>query len=109
MRRPEFLLVRSAYRLALRREHDLDAIATSGSANGERGVWKKIRKLPVIPKVRNFLWKLIKNGLPTNANRRYRHTVLRIMLLARCVGAVRRAGSILRFEETSHFNTVAIL
>jgi hypothetical protein len=83
--------VRSAYRsLALRREHDLVAMGTSGSANGERGVWKKIWKLPVIPKVRNFFWKLIKNGLPTNANRHYRH----ITDNAACemCGAVREDG-----------------
>jgi hypothetical protein len=28
------------------------------------------------PKVRNFIWKLIKNGLPTNANCRYRHIIV---------------------------------
>jgi hypothetical protein len=65
--------VRSGYRLALIRDHDLDAMGSSTNANGERAVWKKLWKLPVLPKVRNFLWKLIKNGLPTNANRRYRH------------------------------------
>jgi hypothetical protein len=27
----------------------------------------------VLPKVRNFIWKMIKNGLPTNGNRCYRH------------------------------------
>jgi hypothetical protein len=27
----------------------------------------------VLPKIRNFAWKMIKNGPPTNANRRYRH------------------------------------
>jgi hypothetical protein len=47
--------VKSAYRLALTRDHDLDAMGTIVSANGERGVWKKIWKLPVLPKVRNFI------------------------------------------------------
>jgi hypothetical protein len=65
--------VRSAYRLALERAHNLDEVGTSALANGERGVWRKIWKLPVLPKVRNFIWKLIKNGLSTNANRQYRH------------------------------------
>jgi hypothetical protein len=27
----------------------------------------------VLPKVQNVIWRLIKNGLPTSANRRYRH------------------------------------
>jgi hypothetical protein len=30
-------------------------------------------KLKDAPKVRNFLWKLIKNGLPTNENHSYKH------------------------------------
>jgi ribonuclease HI len=64
---------RSAYRLALTRSLDLDSMGSSASASGERGVWKKLWQLPVPPKVRNFVWKLTKNGLPTNANRCYRH------------------------------------
>jgi hypothetical protein len=39
----------------------------------DRAVWRKLWKLPVPPKVRIFLWKLIKNGLPTIANRCFRH------------------------------------
>jgi hypothetical protein len=27
----------------------------------------------VLSKIRNFVWKMIKNGLPTNANMHYRH------------------------------------
>jgi hypothetical protein len=37
--------VRSVYKLALTRDHDLDAVGTSASASGERSVWKKIWKL----------------------------------------------------------------
>jgi hypothetical protein len=65
--------VRSVYKLALTRDHDLDAVGTSVSASRERSVWKKIWKLPILPKVCNFIWKVSRNGLPTNANRRYRH------------------------------------
>jgi hypothetical protein len=60
--------VRSAYRLALTRVQDLDALGSSSEPRGERAVWKKMWKLPVLPKVRNFVWKMIKNGLPANEN-----------------------------------------
>jgi hypothetical protein len=65
--------VRSAYRMALIRAQDLDDMGSSTSASGERSAWKQIWKLLTLPNVRNFIWKLIKNGLPTNANRCYRH------------------------------------
>jgi hypothetical protein len=55
------------------RDHDLDVVGTSTSASGEQCVWKKIWKLPVMPKVCNFFWKVVRNGLPTNANRCYKH------------------------------------
>jgi hypothetical protein len=66
-------LVMSAYRLALTRAQNLDEIGSSTTANGEHSVWRKIWKLPVLPKVQNFIWKVTRSGLPTNANRRYRH------------------------------------
>jgi hypothetical protein len=65
--------VRSAYRLALNIAQDLDAIGSSSSANGERGVWKKLWNLPALPRIRNFVWKLTQNGLPSNANRCFMH------------------------------------
>jgi hypothetical protein len=67
--------VRSAYRLAGTRVRGLDAIGSSSVPTGERSVWKKVWKLQVIPKVRNFIWKMVKNGLPTNENRFARHIV----------------------------------
>jgi hypothetical protein len=65
--------VRSAYRLALTRALNLEEEGSSTAPRGDRAVWKKLWNLPIPPKVRNFLWKLVKNGLPTNENRRYRH------------------------------------
>jgi hypothetical protein len=65
--------VKSAYRLALTRAKILDAMGSSSAQAGEPRVWKKVWKMPVLPKVRNFIWKMIKNGLPTNGNRCYRH------------------------------------
>jgi hypothetical protein len=65
--------VSSAYRLALERAHNLNEVGTSSAASGERSAWSKIWKLPVLPKVHNFIWKMLKNRLPTNANRHYRH------------------------------------
>jgi hypothetical protein len=65
--------VRSAYRLALTRAQNLDAMGSSVTASGERGVWRKKWKLLVLPKICNFIRKMIKNGLPTNGNRWYRH------------------------------------
>jgi hypothetical protein len=66
-------LVRSAYRMALSKAMNLDERGSSAEGNGERKVWKKIRRLPVLPKVRNFIWKLVRNGLPTSESRCHRH------------------------------------
>jgi hypothetical protein len=50
----------------------MEDMGSSSERGGQRKVWSKIWKLPVLPKVRNFIWKLVRNGLPTNENRRYR-------------------------------------
>jgi hypothetical protein len=65
--------VRSAYRLALTRATNMDDLGSSSEGGGERKVWRKIWKMPVLPKVRNFIWKMVRNGLPTNENRCYIH------------------------------------
>jgi hypothetical protein len=65
--------VHSANRLVLARATNLDGEGGSSAPGGDRAVWRKLWKLQVPPKVRNFLWKFIKNGLPTNTNRYYRH------------------------------------
>jgi hypothetical protein len=61
-------LVRSAYRLALSRALNLEEEGSSLTPKGEKAVWKRLWNLPIPPKVRNFLWKMVKNGLPTNDN-----------------------------------------
>jgi hypothetical protein len=66
-------LVRSTYRLALMRATNMDELGSSSERGGERKVWLKIWKMPVLPKVRNFIWKMVQNRLPMNENRRYRH------------------------------------
>lgn len=40
---------------------------------GERSTWKKIWKAKVPSKVRVFAWKIVRNGLPTRANKKHRH------------------------------------
>jgi hypothetical protein len=65
--------IRSAYRMALSKAMNLDEWGRSVEGNGERKVWKKIWRLPVLPKVRNFIWKLVRNGLPTCESRCHRH------------------------------------
>jgi hypothetical protein len=69
----DIFTVRSAYRVALRRKYDAGATSTSSSAEGERSIWKLIWTARVPSKVRVFAWKVVKNGLPTNANRKYCH------------------------------------
>jgi hypothetical protein len=65
--------VRSAHRLALTRATDLDAMGSSSDPRGERAIWKKTWKMPVLAKGRNLIWKMVRSGLPTNENRCYRH------------------------------------
>lgn len=65
--------VRSAYRLAMQLDRELGHQGSSTAPDGERAVWRKLWRLAVPPKVRVFAWKAIQNGLPTRANRHYRH------------------------------------
>ncbi|GJN40248.1 hypothetical protein PR202_gb29435 [Eleusine coracana subsp. coracana] len=65
--------VRSAYRLGMRLYHDLGLEGSSLSPEGERKVWGKFWKLRVPSKVKIFGWKIVHNGLPTRANKHYRH------------------------------------
>jgi hypothetical protein len=53
--------------------HNTQEIGSSSAPLEDRVVWRRLWKLPTLLKV--FLWKLINNGLSTNANRCYRHIV----------------------------------
>lgn len=62
--------VRSAYRLAVRRqEAELGMQASSTSAMGTRPSWNVIWKLKVLNKVRVFAWKVTSGVLPTKLNK----------------------------------------
>lgn len=65
--------VRSAYRLAMRMHHGVGEVGTSFLVDSSRQSWKKFWKIKIPSKVKAFAWKFINNGLPTNANKCYRH------------------------------------
>lgn len=67
--------VNSAYRLALRREHGEGEIGTSSTPTDGRKVWKSLWSTQVPEKVKVFAWKVANNGIPTQANKCYRHLV----------------------------------
>lgn len=64
--------VKSAYKVALRLRENTQAEHSRAGLN--RPIWKKIWKLNIPPKVRNFLWRAGSNILPTRENLR-RHRV----------------------------------
>jgi hypothetical protein len=57
----------------MRETYEMGDIGSSSSPEGERAIWKKFWKAAVPSKMLVFAWKVIKNGLPTRANRNYRH------------------------------------
>jgi hypothetical protein len=65
--------VRSAYRLAMQEKYEMGTTGSSTSMEGERSSWKQVWKAKVPSKVRVFAWKVIKNGLPTMANKMHHH------------------------------------
>ena len=70
-----FFSVKSAYRLAMRREHGEGEIGTSSTPPDGRKVWKDLWYIKVPEKVKVFAWKVANNGIPTQANKCYRHLV----------------------------------
>jgi hypothetical protein len=58
--------VKSAYKVYVRLR-DSERGAGSGSVN-ENIFWKQLWKIPCIPKVKQFLWRLTHNSLPLRAN-----------------------------------------
>lgn len=65
--------VHSAYRLALHLNDGRGGTGSSSNPDGERALWKKLWAVEVSAKVRVHAWKVVNNGLPTRANKCYRH------------------------------------
>ena len=63
--------VRSAYRMLM--EADNSVLLSSSSPLSVHRIWKKIWKLKVPKKVCHFLWRAMKDSLPTKQNLRLQH------------------------------------
>jgi hypothetical protein len=57
----------------MREKYEMGCTGSSNNPEGERAIWKKIRRAEVPSKVRVFAWKVVRNGLPTRLNKKYRH------------------------------------
>ena len=55
--------VRSAYRQTMQTK--LQLTATVGSSSGDERVWRALWKLNVLPKIRVFWWRVLKDFLPS--------------------------------------------
>ena len=66
--------VQSAYCMLMEVENFV--LPSSSSPLSEHTIWKKIWKLKVPKKVCNFLWRVVKDSLPTKLNLRLRHIPL---------------------------------
>ena len=65
--------VKSAYELAFNEKMMAENVgASSARPDGDRPVWKLIWQCPVPPKVRNLAWRIAKNGIATQVNKRRR-------------------------------------
>jgi ribonuclease HI len=66
--------VRSAYRV-LKKEQAANEMAAKSEVSGslQSTIWKKVWKLNVPPKVRNFWWRVIHNFLPSKSELKRRH------------------------------------
>jgi hypothetical protein len=62
--------VRSAYRALLQANLTIEPIGTWGS---ERPFWKKLWKMRIPPKVRNYWWRVIKGFIPCRSVLEARH------------------------------------
>lgn len=65
--------VKSGYRLAMQLADGAETTGSSVRPDGERCLWTKLWTAQVPSKVRVFAWKVVKNGLPTRANKHRRH------------------------------------
>ena len=66
--------VQSAYQMLVEAENI--TLPSSSSSDSTQDVWKKIWKLRVPNKIRHFLWRAVKNSLPTKMNLKARHIPL---------------------------------
>jgi hypothetical protein len=57
----------------MREKYEMGTTGSSSSMEGGRQLWKQVWKAEVPSKVRVFAWKVIRNGLPTRANKKHRH------------------------------------
>lgn len=67
--------VRSAYRIALSCQASSTAGSSSSSPSGERRIWRNIWNLQAPPKVKIFAWRLSRDCLATQRNRKSRKLV----------------------------------
>lgn len=65
--------VKSAYRLAMQLAEGAETMGSSTRPDGDRSLWRKLWSARVPSKVRVFAWKVVKNGLPTRANKHRIH------------------------------------
>ena len=67
--------VRSAYKIALdMQETDVGGSVSDGGSM--RAYWKKLWKFQVLNKVRHFVWRAVKDILPTKTNLVQRHVIV---------------------------------
>ncbi|XP_058759858.1 uncharacterized protein LOC131633155 [Vicia villosa] len=57
--------VKTAYQILSKQKFHLNP---GTSADADSSVWKKLWKLPLQEKIKNFMWRLLKNILPTRTN-----------------------------------------
>jgi hypothetical protein len=57
----------------MRDKYEMGFTGSSDNPEGERAIWKKIWSVSVPSKVKVFTWKVVRNGLPTRLNKKYRH------------------------------------
>ena len=89
--RNRIFTVKSAYKVALRLQENTQA--EHSRAGLDRPIWKKIWKLNIPPKVRNFLWRACSNILPTRENLHRRRVQMEpwCELCCQCTETVARA------------------
>lgn len=62
--------VKSGYKILKKedRERLLCRTASTSRASLDPGIWNLIWKLPAVPKIKNFIWRVLRNSLPCCSN-----------------------------------------